>query len=51
MSPEPSLQDLEKRVARLEATVAILVKASGVRVENPVDQHSVTQKTQFDWQR
>lgn len=49
MSPD-TLAELEKRVARLEATVAILVKASGVRIENPVDTQSVTQKTKFDWQ-
>lgn len=50
MSPPSSLEDLEKRVARLEQIVNVLAKASGVRIENPVDNQSVTRKTTFDWQ-
>lgn len=50
MSPPASMEELEKRVARLEAIVQVLAKASGVRIENPVDTQSVTQKTTFDWQ-
>jgi protein gp37 len=51
MSPPATYEDLEKRVARLERIVQELARASNVRIENPVDTQSVTQKTTFDWQQ
>lgn len=47
---QPDLIELERRVARLEQLVAAISRQLGVRVENPSDRKTVTEKVGFDWQ-
>ena len=49
-TPEPTLQELERRLARLEALVARIADELNIRSEHPVDRTTVTQKTRYDWQ-
>lgn len=49
--PAPNtMEDLERRVARLERLVAVLADKLQVRTDNPNDRRSVTTKVTYDWQ-
>ncbi len=49
--PAPNtMEDLERRVARLERLVAVLAEKLQVRTDNPNDRRSVTTKVTYDWQ-
>lgn len=48
---DASLEELEKRVARLERIVATLAEKLEVRTDNPNDRRSTTQKIKYDWQQ
>ncbi len=52
MSPDDEkVEELERRIAKLEQLVAVLAKKLDVRTDNPNDQRSVTTKVTYDWQR